>query len=234
MTTPASKGGSGEARDLERTRKQLKDMDRLLEEMLALPIGDRPRRTLDELDAPPERERPATTLATFARKAPPADEPERVVSFLAAPERTDAGAPWTPPDQQPHLDVEELHAGGPESQQVDILTMDRQEVADVPTLGDPLDPEPSPAHLTPRELRELVGLTEQQAKDLVTQHTPPSPLHWVLIGINAAYDRLADLLWPINGLLKWIGTRYLLGLVGIALLIGAALWYCIGRFGWTW
>jgi len=230
MTTPAGTGGSREARDLERTRKQLKDMDRLLEEMLALPIGDRPRRTLDDLDAPAEPEAPTMSLAMLARKAPPEDEEEPVVSFLAAPERTDAGAPWTPPDQQPHLDVDEL----PHNQQLQILSMDRQEVAEAPTLGDPLQPDPAPAHLSPQELMELVGLNNQQAKELVARHTPPSPLHWVLIGINALYERFADLLWPFNGLLKWIGTRYLLALMGIALLIGAALWLGVARFGWTW
>ena len=151
------------------------------------------------------------------------------MTFLATPERTDAAPLAVPPDQLPHLDMDSSIDAASTGQQVHILSMERHEVLESPARGDPQS-----AEMTPRELMDLVGLTEEQVKARAQPSAPPGILRWILIGINALYDRLADLLWPLGGLLKWTGTRYLLGLVGILLVIGAVYWLCLGRFGWTW
>jgi hypothetical protein len=229
MTTPG-KGDPVGGRALERTRKQLKDMDRLLEEMLALPIGERPRRNVAERETPAGSEPMAPALTVLAPVPEHAADTDRMVSFLAMPERTDAGTVATPPDQQPHLELDSIAEPPAAVDAVQILTMERQAIPE----PDSLSPSQPQAELTPRELMKLVGVTEQQVQEIAVRTAPRGPLYWVLIGINGLYDRLADLFWPLGGLLKWIGTRYLLGLVGILLLLGSLAWFCISRFGWTW
>jgi hypothetical protein len=227
MTTSARTDGSRKEGDQERTRKQLRDMDRLLEEMLALPIGERPRRTLEDLESPEECPTAASAPVSFSIAPAPDPTADSIVTFLAMPTRTDAGS-LTLFDQQSHLDPESITATIPAGQQVHIVTTEGQEVT-----------EPAPPAYAPDqpilsgELMDLVGVTEQQAKELA-KGTEPGVLHWILIGVNTLYDHLADRIWPFGGLFKWIGTRYLLGLAGILLLLGAVAWACIGYFGWTW
>jgi len=220
--------------ELDRTRQQLQELDQLLEQMLALPLVERPRREPEAAPAPPPVRAPVLPtepplpLMPFVRRSPPSleplsAEPKRIVTFVP------------PPDQLAHVDVSLVDL--PETPHLQILATEREEIPEPPVASvfvpDPMTVDvraPDEFDLNAVNMLDLVGVPEVDTTALPSP-PPPGFAHAFLLGVNGLYDRAADVFWPISPVLKWSGTRSLLGLLGILLLLGAAAWILFTSVG---
>lgn len=220
--------------ELDRTRRQLQELDQLLEQMLALPLVE-PTRREPEAAPPPQRVQvptapaePPVVLAPFLRRSPPPLEPpplepKRIVTFVP------------PPDQLAHVDVSPVDL--PETPRLQILAAERVEFIEPSAapvfVPDPMTVDvraPDEFDLHAANMLDLVGVPEV---DATAPPSPPPPglAHALLLWVNRLYDRAMDVFWPISPVLKWSGTKSLLGLLGILLLLGAAAWMLIASVG---
>jgi hypothetical protein len=227
---------------LEHTRKELQELDALLEQMLALPLSQRPGPLEDEPLSSPVPAAPAvvdTTIALtpFVRRPPPLLEKavpaasERVVTFVPSP--------TPPPDQEAHVDLL-FAAHYPEvNAEVETLIPEGHEpespVSAVDSLPDPTVVDvrpPENLQLPAHDFLDLVGIP--QAESEVWAVPSPGLVHRLLIGIDRCYDLVAGFFWPFHRVLRWSGTKRLLGLLGILLLLGAIGWLLVQPAGWPW
>jgi hypothetical protein len=233
MTQPASTE-SKRGEELQRTRQQLKELDNLLEQMLALPISDRPPRQRYE-ESPP-----APRLPTLARPVVPpvpwpphVDSPhaevqsQRVVTFMPAETPLDDPPQCSiPPDEEPRLSPYEPnepangHAVEPRLDEAALRSLLDPERVDVSA--------PTEHDFNEGHLLSLVGhpvLDHDQVRPFAA--SKPSLFRRMLFGINRVYDRVSDTFWPFHTLLKWRVTRGFLGFVGLLLIAGSLVWLLV-------
>src|SRR5262245_60950728 len=224
---------------VEKRRERLRELDSLLEQMLALPISDRPPR-IRSVESPaspepaPEESPPPRPLVWPVRPEPtmPVVQAERVVAFISSEVDT-APRLQPPPDENVRLDRHEEAEGKLDQSSApadELIEQERWQAS----LFDPTQVDARPGDgfdLAKEDLLSRVGIPVLDSHPVsVPPRVSPSTPQRLLLAINFVYDRFCDTLWPFSGLLKWSGTKNLLGVIGIILMMAAAVWLIATQF----
>jgi hypothetical protein len=214
-------------------RQQLDELDALLQRMLTLPINQ-----ADDQFVEPSPRRQATDPNLTLPPAP-GRRPQMMLLDGSAP----VAPPQSPPPAwDPHWNInlnpqQGSSILGPRSPAAQRSQSDppppvwrAETIAFVPARSEPT---PQPPMTTAGALLARVEATSA-SPFLPPTEEPVAMSFSPLIALNRAFDAIMLCFGPVGQLFCTSAGRNLLGMTGLALLIGGAAWGAAGWFGWPW
>jgi len=219
------------------TRRQLDDLDALMQRMLALPVDP-----VDEGAAPPEAAPPATSTSpqalpegqsiteqaassSFAPgpEADPKQEPG--TTLVSAPQAPLVPAPLVVARSPALVVARSPDRGTPPTEGLRI----RESFGRLQWLGQETKPQLS-AESRLSSYQDASGRAPRSSIDVPPAEWWLRPLLWC----DRAFESITLWLGPLGRMLRGFWGRTVLGLAGLSMLVGALAWLAAGRMGWTW
>jgi hypothetical protein len=226
-----------EPANVQSARQMLDELDALMDRMLAIPVNE----LEDTAPLTPAIVRMPTVSATLTVLEPPAEEEER-----AAPEQREPLRQSFPSYSLPPETLAE------ETKPLPLLIQpptsfqpaEEEPVADEEPSpkGRPApEPDPIPEEVIPppiTAITELAAPTFSPARTETPAPLPGPPLAYrcllPLVWLNQGFDMSTMLFGGAGDSLRGPRGRYLIGLMGLVLLLVAGLWLLKDWLGWTW